>query len=58
MPARKTLGNGEAFWARVQKTETCWLWTGAKTSLGYGRVAYGGKEFGDYVLDTPITGDI
>lgn len=24
------------FWAKVNKTETCWLWTGAKHSSGYG----------------------
>lgn len=24
------------FWRRVQKTETCWLWTGSKTHNGYG----------------------
>jgi hypothetical protein len=27
----------ERFWSKVDKTETCWLWTGAKTSQGYGR---------------------
>jgi predicted XRE-type DNA-binding protein len=26
----------DAFWARVQKTETCWLWGGAVTTAGYG----------------------
>lgn len=26
----------ERFWAKVQKTDTCWLWTGARTKLGYG----------------------
>ena len=29
--------NEERFWAKVQKTETCWLWTGFKTPQGYGR---------------------
>lgn len=24
------------FWAKVDKTDTCWLWTGAKTPDGYG----------------------
>lgn len=24
------------FWARINKTETCWLWTGAKHQHGYG----------------------
>ncbi len=27
----------ERFWAKVQKTPTCWLWTGARTNKGYGR---------------------
>lgn len=29
------------FWEKVEKTETCWLWTGSKCGLGYGR--HGGK---------------
>ena len=24
------------FWARVNKTNDCWLWTGGKTGMGYG----------------------
>jgi hypothetical protein len=27
----------ERFWEKVNKTETCWLWTAAKTWDGYGR---------------------
>jgi hypothetical protein len=30
------------FWSRVVKTESCWLWTGAKTSAGYGQVRIDG----------------
>lgn len=26
----------EYFWTRVNKTSTCWLWTGATNKLGYG----------------------
>jgi len=33
---RKTLD--EYFWARVQKTDDCWLWTGRRDSNGYGVV--------------------
>lgn len=35
---RRTLTLAQRFWAMVQKTETCWLWTGATTSgpLRYG----------------------
>lgn len=28
----------ERFWGRVNKTETCWLWTGGTTTNGYGRI--------------------
>jgi hypothetical protein len=26
----------ERFWAKVHKTDTCWLWTGGKSPNGYG----------------------
>lgn len=32
----------QRFWAKVHKTDTCWLWTGAK-SRGYGQIGRGGK---------------
>ena len=32
----------EKFWARVRKTETCWLWTGGKTR-GYAHLRLDGK---------------
>lgn len=28
----------DRFWAKVEKTETCWLWTGAKSDTGYGTI--------------------
>lgn len=31
------------FWAKVQKTETCWLWTGATFRHGDGAFAVGSK---------------
>lgn len=31
------------FLRKVEKTEACWNWTGAKTSLGYGAVGHRGK---------------
>lgn len=35
------------FWARVQKTESCWLWTGAqwagRRGVSYGKLLRGGK---------------
>ncbi len=29
-----------AFWAKVEKTDTCWLWMATKDSDGYGLVSY------------------
>jgi hypothetical protein len=31
----------ERFWRFVKKTENCWIWTGAKTSEGYGKFRIG-----------------
>lgn len=32
----------ERFWAKVRKTDSCWIWTGA-VSQGYGRLGVDGK---------------
>lgn len=32
------------FWAKVNKTETCWLWTGFKNAQGYGIFKAEGKN--------------
>jgi hypothetical protein len=29
----------ERFWVRVEKTDTCWLWTGRVETNGYGRLS-------------------
>lgn len=36
----------ERFWQKVNKTESCWLWTGAKKPKGYGVIGVGGKKSG------------
>jgi hypothetical protein len=33
----------QRFWNKVNKTDTCWLWTGSIDKQGYGRVRYGKK---------------
>jgi hypothetical protein len=33
----------ERFWSKVDKTETCWLWTGSKRKDGYGRFKVNGQ---------------
>jgi hypothetical protein len=35
----RVLNLEERFWSRVDKTETCWLWTAGKSSWGYGNFA-------------------
>jgi hypothetical protein len=32
------------FWAKVQKSSGCWLWTGATTFGGYGVISGGGRD--------------
>lgn len=32
------------FWAKVDKTSACWLWTGAKTNAGYGHLRIEGVD--------------
>ena len=32
----------ERFWAKVEKTSGCWLWTGSTAQRGYGAIAEGG----------------
>ena len=31
----------DRFWERVQKTDSCWLWTAGKTTAGYGKIQVG-----------------
>lgn len=37
----------ERFWPKVNKTDSCWLWTGTTGSTGYGNF-YAGKVDGAY----------
>jgi len=32
------------FWAKVEKTDNCWLWTGSKRNKGYGAFVYADKN--------------
>lgn len=41
IPARQTPEG--RFWDKVDKTETCWNWVGAKNADGYGRFGLNGK---------------
>jgi hypothetical protein len=33
----------EKFWAKVKKTDSCWLWTGGLSDNGYGKTQFGTK---------------
>lgn len=36
----------ERLWSKVDKTESCWLWTGALNGHGYGRLNLGDGHWG------------
>jgi hypothetical protein len=36
----------DRFWAKVEKTDTCWNWTAGKTTDGYGRFSFQYKTVG------------
>jgi hypothetical protein len=38
----KPINPTKRFWAKVEKTDYCWNWTGAKNSQGYGNFALSG----------------
>lgn len=40
----------QRFWAKVEKTATCWLWTAAKYRNGYGQFDHGGAHRFSYAL--------
>jgi hypothetical protein len=37
------LSHVERFWAKVEKTDGCWLWRGARTPAGYGELRVDGR---------------
>lgn len=44
----------ERFWEKVEKSEGCWLWIGAKNNWGYGRVRHKGKQVQSHRLSWMI----
>ena len=43
LKAARALSVKERFWAKVYKTDACWLWIGAKSSGGYGFLKVEGR---------------
>lgn len=39
----KTCTFEERFWAKVEKTDSCWVWTASTDRTGYGKIAKEGK---------------
>lgn len=36
----------DRFWAKIKKTDGCWLWTGSLNNKGYGEIGIGGRGSG------------
>lgn len=45
-PDWKRMSAEERFWIRVEKTDGCWLWTGATSKNGYGQIVVDGRQIG------------
>ncbi len=44
-----------AFWEKVRKEDACWIWTGARTSQGYGNLRRNGQSLGAHRLSWTLT---
>lgn len=42
-----TWGRALRFWARVERSDSCWLWTGSTTKAGYGMFGAGRRGMGN-----------
>jgi HNH endonuclease len=49
----------ERFWAAVQKTEGCWIWTHSKQTWGYGQVSVRGRNcYAHRIAFSELVGEI
>jgi len=48
----------EEFWARVNKTDSCWLWMGAKTGAGYASIWWRGERWRGHRLAWVLSGKV
>ena len=46
------------FWSRVNKTETCWEWTGTLIKGGYGKITYGSKQAVAHRVSYEMSGEV
>ena len=40
----------DAFWAKVEKTDGCWIWRGTISTFGYGVMGWRGRNWGAHRL--------
>lgn len=40
----------DRFWAKVNKTNTCWLWIAASSNFGHGRFRFEGKLYSSHII--------
>ena len=43
--AQRQLTSESLFWKHIQKTETCWLWTGAQINMHYGLLTFKQRNY-------------
>lgn len=48
----------EIFWDKVNKTESCWEWTGCFDANGYGRTEWNGKQAQSHRVAAYLSGMI
>lgn len=53
---RSALTLEQRFWEKVNKTETCWQWVGAKNDAGYGQLWSSGRVRYAHVLSVLLSG--
>ena len=54
----QTIPLAERFWSKVNKTDTCWLWTGAHDRHGYGQIWTDGRHQLAHVVSLALVGHI
>ena len=45
------------FWAKVDKTDSCWLWTGSILRNGYGQVCFNNKMYMSHRISWLLAGN-
>jgi hypothetical protein len=45
----------ERFWAKLDKSGDCWIWTGKRVGIGYGSVSWHGKDWRAHRLAYMLT---